>query len=180
MKHWYAQADKPMRRAIQLVEDGILSIDEDGQIWRHKIISHGSLITIAARRAENVGGKGYLRVSMSDGVGGLDVVMAHRLVWAISNKQVPADGLQINHKDLNKQNNATSNLELVTQSENMRHSYTNGRKRPWSTASNWRGKPIISKDSIQKMIALRSSGATITEISERFNISKSHAHRLIR
>lgn len=35
-------------------------------------------------------------------------------------------GMEINHKDCNKQNNYISNLEYVTQRENARHAYING------------------------------------------------------
>jgi len=36
------------------------------------------------------------------------------------------DGLEINHKDLNKRNPALDNLELTTHKENMEHAYEKG------------------------------------------------------
>ena len=37
-----------------------------------------------------------------------------------------ADGMVVNHKDLNKENNSISNLEVVTQKQNIDHSCENG------------------------------------------------------
>lgn len=44
-------------------------------------------------------------------------MFVHRLVWSAFKGIIPK-GLQINHKDENKQNNNLSNLELVTPKEN--------------------------------------------------------------
>jgi hypothetical protein len=44
----------------------------------------------------------------------------HRMVAELFVPGV-ADGLQVNHKDLNKLNNASNNLEWVTAKENMQH-----------------------------------------------------------
>ena len=48
------------------------------------------------------------------------VSSVHRLVWLVFNGPIP-EGLQINHKDENKANNALLNLELVTPSQNMNY-----------------------------------------------------------
>ena len=43
----------------------------------------------------------------------------HRLVWETFKGSIPS-GYEINHKDHDKSNNALSNLELVTHSENLK------------------------------------------------------------
>ena len=55
--------------------------------------------------------------------------MVHRLIYAHINGAIP-DGLTVNHIDGNKHNNNISNLELMTQSENSKHSWENGLAKP--------------------------------------------------
>jgi hypothetical protein len=50
---------------------------------------------------------------------------AHRMVWEAVNGPIP-DGMQINHKNGNKQDNRICNLEVVTPSENTRHAFRTG------------------------------------------------------
>jgi hypothetical protein len=47
-------------------------------------------------------------------------VAVHRAVYSFFQGEIP-DGMQINHKDGNKNNNALSNLEMVTPRENYLH-----------------------------------------------------------
>ena len=44
--------------------------------------------------------------------------MLHRLVWIFHNGPI-GEGLQINHKDCNRENNRIENLEIVTPRENL-------------------------------------------------------------
>lgn len=69
----------------------------------------------------------YLKVALT-----LDGTRAdtpiHHLVAAAFLGQRP-DGYEINHKDGNPQNNAASNLEYVTHSENIKHAWSTGLRR---------------------------------------------------
>jgi hypothetical protein len=163
---------------LWLVDNGVLSVDGEGRIWRHAIISHGRFVAIPSRRAENVGGKGYLRVSLQMD-GKLRCVMAHRVVYATRYGPPPA-AIQINHKDLDKRNNRLDNLELVTQSGNIQHSYANGRARPWSVDIErpWRGRRRCTPDRVNEIIAARRDGALLKDVALAFGISVSHVHRL--
>lgn len=170
-----------MDRALRLLRDGVISVDDEGCVWRHAMVVRGAVKRIPRRRAENVGHKGYLRVTMHTPGEGLSQIMAHRLVWEVANGTIP-EGMQINHKDLNKQNNRLSNLELVTGAENIQHSYANGRAVPWSrvdrrTAS-WRGRPMVSPETAAEIRAARAAGMIYREIAQRFGVSITHACRL--
>lgn len=162
--------------AIYLLRQGVLSIDNEGHIWRHAISSHGKWLPIERRRAENVGGKGYLKLTLSI-EGNLRSVMAHRIVWEWLNGPIP-EGIQVNHKDLDKRNNAPENLELVTGSGNIRHSYANGRPHPWHKAIRWREKARITDEQKDVIRRLRKQGSTLREIGGRFGLGTSHVHRI--
>ena len=68
--------------------------------------------------------KGYHQVMLSKN--GVRVPkLVHRLVLETF-MPVFNEGLEVNHKDLNKRNNALDNLEWVTPQENTRHAWANG------------------------------------------------------
>lgn len=47
-------------------------------------------------------------------------VRVHRLVWSVFRGPIP-EGLEVNHKDLDRANAALSNLELLTRKANLAH-----------------------------------------------------------
>lgn len=59
----------------------------------------------------------------------LRLAYIHRLVFGMFGKSIPK-GMVINHIDHNKRNNNINNLELVTQSENMKAYYQHKIKHP--------------------------------------------------
>lgn len=173
-------ANPAMQYAMFLLGIGVLSIDSQGRFWRHATITRrGTLWLKTPRRAESLSGNGYLRLTLYIPTIGIRSVQAHRVVWTKNHGPIP-DGMQVNHKDLNKQNNRENNLELLNQSGNMLHSYANGRRRPWSFATEWRpGIPRISDESKIKLARLRSQGFGTRAISKRLGISPTHTQRLI-
>ena len=166
-----------LTEALRLIDNKTLSVDSSGQIWRHAIVSHGQARAIARRRAETPGGNGYLRLMLWIN-GRLRGVGAHRVVWTHLKGPIP-DGLQINHKDTNKQNNRPSNLEPTSGAENIQHSYANGRRRPWSEAGEWRpGRKRLLAERIEEARRLRRDGTKLKDIAARLGIAISHAHRI--
>ena len=82
-------------------------------------------------RGANIKTKKYLNLSIkNDGYGVYYLylnkkrlgILAHRIIYETFNEFIP-DNMQINHIDGNKLNNKLENLELVTRSENMVHSF---------------------------------------------------------
>ena|SRR3990167_781409 len=107
---------------------GVFSIDESGQIWRHRRLIAGSRTgtapverDISPRRAETTKlATGHLKVQVQVG-GKKMMIYAHRVVWMLTNQaDIPA-GMHINHRDGVPGNNRPSNLELVTPSGNTIH-----------------------------------------------------------
>ena len=161
-----------------LIQEGTLRVDANGAIWRTAIKTPSGRKEIPPRRAESIGGKGYLRVVVRVESGKVAGIGAHRVVWETLRGPIP-EGMQINHKDLNKQNNHPDNLEVVTGSENMNHSYANGRPRPWSASTEWRGRRIVSTpENIATAASMRDRGASLKEIAAHFGVGISHAQRL--
>lgn len=168
--------------ALAYVRAGLLRIDADGAVWRVAVHRRGVAHPVEPRRAESIGGNGYLRVVLGvPGRAETCSVGAHRLVYAALVGPIPA-GFQINHRDLNKQNNAPGNIEVVTGAENIAHSYAHGRTAPWSRVraegGEWRGRPLVSDAAIAEMRARRGGGALLREIAREFGVSVTHASRL--
>lgn len=69
---------------------------------------------------------GYLNVTLYKNTG-KKMTYVHRVV-AMTFIPNPDNKPEVNHKDMDRRNNASSNLEWVTKSENHQHAYRNGRK----------------------------------------------------
>jgi len=164
------------RVAIQAVYEGIISIDNDGAIWRHFLLRRGRRYPIPARRAEwqsQMRGKpAYLVLAVGSSMGYINSVQAHRLVWQFFRGDIP-DGMEINHIDGIKNNNRPSNLELTTAQGNAIHSYTvlgrehlSGEKNPFSKLTN------------EAVRFISNSEALPSQLAQMFGCSETHIHRI--
>ena len=185
---WFGDRKAVLARVLSWVEDGTLSIDVNGRVWRHFELRRRGRVAVPVRRAENKAHKGYLAITIHQRDSGRSVtrsVLAHVLVWVAAKGPIP-DGMQINHKDLNKANNDLDNLELVTGAENIRHSYANGRPHPFDhrkkvPGGNWRpGVPLITAERKEVVFTMRASGATYAQIVAATGISMSHIARILK
>jgi DNA-directed RNA polymerase specialized sigma24 family protein len=71
--------------------------------------------------------RGYLRITLVSDSGTHFRTFVHRIIVTAFIGQIPTDKV-INHIDSDKENNDISNLEIVTQSYNVRHGYLSGQR----------------------------------------------------
>jgi len=105
-------------------------ISPDGTIYSTKYskrYNHEGKLRILKPRTHP---SGYLYAGLFKGVGSSKQRLwrrVHRLVVESYIGPI-ADGLEVNHKDLNKHNNNVSNLEIVTRRQNIIHFHANKKK----------------------------------------------------
>ena len=116
-------------------------------VHRYTIYEDGSVVGPSGKKLKPVKNNcGYGRITLCY-EGRRDLVFVHRLV-AEAFLPHTSDKDQINHKDKNKYNNAASNLEWVTCSENHMHAFSNGRR---GSNPNKNGKVTGAKNASAKL-----------------------------
>jgi DNA-binding transcriptional regulator YiaG len=148
---------------------GIYDISDDGQIAR--IATHGIepkkiLRLLKPHKKPN----GYLATDLQVGQERYRSYV-HRLVYRAFRGEIPI-GLEINHLDGDKSNNNLSNLELVTRSANMTHSFQNldpSRNRVRGAEHH---KAKLSEEKVAEIKRLRKSGLSRGEVAGMFGVSK--------
>lgn len=161
-----------MEVMLSMVRGGILQVHETGEVWKTAVRdSHQNVIPIRPRRAEHRSRTGYpiVKVSWRNRSA---TVYAHRLVWTVLRGPIP-EGMEINHRDGDKQNNRPSNLELVTSRGNTQHALRTGLI--------VRGFSRPRRESLTREArALRSQGLTYKGIGRRLGVSQTTAFRAVR
>ncbi len=165
------------RIVIKLVYENIITINENGEIWRVRKKIRGKYYDIAPKRAEIGGANGnYFSVQLFEN-NKAHRALAHRLIWHYFKGKIP-DGLTINHKDGNKQNNHPDNLELATYSEQTLHCYHVLKNKTQVGEKNNQAK--IKDDDIEKIIKLYETKLyTQLQISKMYGISHQHVSSII-
>jgi hypothetical protein len=102
-------------------------------------------------------------------------ISIHRYVWKFFKGEIK-NRLTVNHKDGNKLNNEISNLELMTFSENSKHSWENGLARPCKGEGH--GMAILDNIKVLTILTMpkkskngRGSGFSNTDLSKEFGVS---------
>ena len=114
-------------RVLALITLGALSVDDRGQVWRHRIVTQGSAIggrevPCEPRRADTGRSEtgGYRRIQVTVGTERV-ITPAHRIVWMVANQRMIPAGFEVNHKNGVKDDNRPENLELTTHAGNTIH-----------------------------------------------------------
>lgn len=97
--------------------------------------------------------------------------IAHRLMWEAFISPIPK-GLVMNHKNGIRDDNRLENLEVVTQSENVRDGFKRGRPRPNNPSPGEKnGSAKLTEDQVRQIRRLRASGTSQREVAEQFGVS---------
>lgn len=142
--------------------EGLYSVSTEGQVYTHKYKK------ILKPRSK----KGYLNVSLSKNKKRKEFKI-HRLV-AIDFIPNTENKEQVNHIDGDKNNNKVTNLEWVTQSENIVHSYGLGLhstiKKPYK----------MTEDKIIKLKSMLEENTALKRMAETLEVSTSTINRHIK
>lgn len=143
---------------MSMVWKPIVGFEDCGEVSNTGLIrnKHGLI------RKTTVAKNGYERVGFH---GGQETVFVHRLVArAFCNGY--EDSLQVNHKDGDKLNNNADNLEWVTHSQNIKHSFDAlGKKSPSHYAMK---VPVEDIPTIQER---RNRGETFQSIADDYGVT---------
>lgn len=110
--------------------------------------------------------KGWLRIDAE-----YFSVRLHRVIAIAFHGLARAPDMQVNHKDGDRTNNAASNLEWVTPSENCLHAYQSGLSTPHGATRDTRSDAKLSSSDVAMMCEMRARGVQRAELAERFGVS---------
>lgn len=123
------------------------------------------------RPATNKGG--YLAVALSNGKGRNERV--HRLVALAFLGEPPEDKPYVLHNDGDKKNNTPANLRYGDASANAHDAIRHGQM----LVGEERHTSKLTERQVRKILALRRSGMTQTEISESFGVAQSTVSNIL-
>jgi hypothetical protein len=144
--------------AADLVSEGRWRVDP----------STGDVFGVRGRPLRRTDAQGYRQTEIRVGQSRVSVYL-HRVVWESVHGAIP-DGLQLNHIDGVKTNNAIANLELVTQSENNLHAHRTGLAPSVAGARNPRA--ILTEDDVRSIAARAVAGEDDVAIAADFGVSR--------
>lgn len=161
------RAAKPLRRLNRpLAERFWAKVDRMGDCW----------LWLGAKTQ---GGYGLIRV-------GRLIYMAHRIAWDLANSPIPggarrrdkrgAQGTLVLHRCDTPSCVRPAHLFLGTQIDNMTDAQAKGHHAPMAGELNPNARLLITD--IQTIRFLYSQGESPSALAKRFNISKSHVHKI--
>lgn len=189
-----------MRERWRAFFDGYYEVSDMGRIRRAK----PGVATFVGRPVQPVSGPGgYPQVQVCGG-GKIRRMYLHHIVAETFHGPRPR-GFVINHKDLDKSNNAASNLEYLSSRDNAMHALAVGRRRkgpmmsprplkggPQFGDAHWSrrrpdliargermgGSKLKARD-VRRIRSFRASGWTMQKIADRFGVSLAQISRII-
>ena len=123
-------------------------------------------------KTRNKGNTEYQIINLMTLEGKKKTFRIHRLVMMVFHPIQNMDDMEVNHIDGNKRNNALSNLQWCTASENQLHAFQTGLQKPRKGEKSNFSK-LTQKD-VDKIFNLRRKGLTQKQIAEKIGCTRSN------
>lgn len=181
----------PLLGVIEELGEIASALDVDQESWldvigyegRYEVSDYGSIRSLLSKPPNLHGGDasthgemvcrmrddGYLSVGLVDSVGNRGTHFVHTLV-AESWIGPRPDGMEVNHKDGDKQNNCVWNLEYLTKADNQRHALSIGLKPVFRGTDNPMAR--LNWDKVRAIRSAFISGSSITSLCKQYGVSK--------
>ena len=135
---------------------------------KYKVSNYGNVIGVKGRLLKKcLNAYGYPKVSLWDSITNTkEEVTIHILVAEafLYKKQ----GMTVNHKDGNKQNNYYGNLEYMTSIDNIKHAFENGLS---DTKGEKNPNAILKEKDVKRIVNYRNIGLSVKNISRLHRVS---------
>lgn len=167
--------DPRIGHVLELVRRGILSIDDEGRIWRHATMDPNNkdgIVQCETRRAEKVDKDGYYIFRWSEGNHkAKKQAYSHRVVYTYF-FGVIVRPLEVNHKDGVKTNNRPDNFELLTRGQNVQHAYEAG-LHDGNRGENKKTAKLTNAQVIEMRAEYKAGGVTHKQLASKYGVAQS-------
>jgi len=116
----------------------------------------------------------YPSVGLYDAESRHNTMSVHRIIASAFIGERPA-GMQVNHKDGNRENNNITNLEYVLPKENMQHAIITGLRNDRGENSSC---SKLNNEKVAKIRMLLHDGVTMTEIASIYDVSRGTIYKI--
>ena len=165
----------PERQLMKEIEEGFLSVDKNGAIYRHKSRKGGGIQILDRPKLINRNNGRYLSVSVLRNHKTYTAGQ-HRLVWQYYFGNIPG-GLQINHKNGIKTDNRPFNLEVVNPKDNTAHAIKMGLS---NLNGECNGNSKLTEKLIKGIRLLYKNDWTVAELAEIFKVSRGNIDYIVK
>jgi hypothetical protein len=165
------QKKRPPKSEVDLEWSTLVAIDGEGKYFLD--MATGMVLS----RLGSLNRHGYEQVRVRNNKNEL----SHRVIWETLNGPIP-DGLVINHIDSDRSNNRPSNLECVTQLENVQHAIAKGHYKncreyargAYSTSSK------LSHEQRNELISRYRAGESAVALAMSYSLTHSRVRVILR
>jgi hypothetical protein len=165
------------RFILKLFKEGLLQVDaETGTIYTSRNRG-GKLTTEWREKPSYIDSHGYRIIKLRYKSKRYNI-KAHVIVFLWHRKKTFDSKKIINHRDGDKTNPRISNLELISQSGNIKHAYKHGLFKPASRENHFRCK-LSNNDIISIREKYATGNFTQRQLATDFNCSQKHISKIV-